>query len=104
MSCLFCSNCRELTSRVVLPSISYLLIGYYVPSQRVWFLHLFEGLKSGIDFTHFSLESGVVFEGTTGVYERIYRFNFKYSKKREGRENEMYFLLLLLNPCAGSLS
>ena len=104
MSCLFCSNCRELTSRVVLASISYLLIGYYVPSQRVWFLHLFEGLKTGIDFTHFSLESGVVFEGTTGVYERIYRFNFKYSKKREGRENEMYFLLLLLNPCDGSLS
>ena len=47
------------------------------PSQRVWFLHLFEGLKSGIDFTRFSPESGVVFEGTTGVYERIYRFNSK---------------------------
>ena len=35
------------------------------------------GLKSGIDFTHFSPESGVVFEGTTEVYERIYRFNSK---------------------------
>ena len=35
------------------------------------------GLKSGIDFTHFSPESGVVFEGTKEVYERIYRFNSK---------------------------
>ena len=26
---------------------------------------------------HFDLESGMVFEGTTGVYERIYRFNSK---------------------------
>ena len=35
------------------------------------------GLKTGIDFAHFGLESGIVFEGTAGVYERIYRFNFK---------------------------
>ena len=31
------------------------------------------GLKTGIDFAPFGLESGVVFEGTTGVYERILR-------------------------------
>ena len=35
----------------------------YVPPQRVWFLGLF-GLKTGI---HFNSESGLVFEGTTGV-------------------------------------
>ena len=35
------------------------------------------GLKTGIDFAHFGLESGMVFEGTTGAYERIYRFNSK---------------------------
>ena len=36
------------------------------------------GLKTGIHFTHhFGLESGIVFEGTTGVCELIYRF---YSK------------------------
>jgi len=29
------------------------------------------GLKTGIDFAHFGLESGMVFEETTGVYERI---------------------------------
>ena len=46
-----------------------------MPPQRIWFLGLF-GLKTGIDFAHFCLESGMVFEGTTGVYERIYPFNF----------------------------
>ena len=36
------------------------------------------GMKTGIDFAHFGLESAsMVFEGTTGVYERIYRFNSK---------------------------
>ena len=48
----------------------------YVPPQRVWFLVLF-GLKTGIHFAHFGLEPGMDFEGTTGVYERIYRFNSK---------------------------
>ena len=38
----------------------------------------FFGLKTGIDFAHFGVESAsMVFEGTTGVYERIYRFNSK---------------------------
>ena len=45
----------------------------YVPPQRVWFLGLF-GLKTGVEFAHFGLESAMVFEGTTGAYERIYRF------------------------------
>ena len=43
----------------------------YVPPHRVGFWGLF-GLKTGIHFAHFGLESGMVFEGTTGVYERIY--------------------------------
>ena len=30
------------------------------------------GLKTRIHFAHFGLESGMIFEGTTGVYERIY--------------------------------
>ena len=49
----------------------------YVPSPPpfgVGCLRLF-GLKTGTDYAHFGLESGMVFEGTTGVYERIYRFN-----------------------------
>ena len=48
----------------------------YVPPQRVWFLHRF-GPKMGIYFGHCGLESVMVFEETTGVYERIYRFNSK---------------------------
>ena len=36
----------------------------YVPPQRVWFLSRF-GLKTGIDFDHFGLKSGIVFKGTT---------------------------------------
>ena len=48
----------------------------YVPPHRVGFLHGF-GLKMGMDFAHSGLESGMVFEGTTGLYERLYRFNSK---------------------------
>ena len=45
---------------------------WYVPPHRVGFLRRF-GLKTGIHFAHFGLQSGMGFEGTTGVYERIYR-------------------------------
>ena len=42
----------------------------YVPCHRVGFWSRF-GLKTGIQFAHFGLESGIVFEGATGAYERI---------------------------------
>ena len=42
----------------------------YVPPQRVRFLRHF-GLKTVKDFAHFGLESGIVFEGATVVYEHI---------------------------------
>ena len=42
--------------------------------QRVGILRRF-GLKTNIDFAYFGLESGMVFERTTGVYERIYHFS-----------------------------
>ena len=48
----------------------------YVPPHTVGFLGLF-GLKTGIHFAHFGPESGMIFEGTTGVYERICRFHSK---------------------------
>ena len=38
----------------------------------------FFGLKTGIDFAHFDLESGMVFEGTT---VRCLSFQFQMSKK-----------------------
>ena len=34
-------------------------------------------LKTGIHFAHFGLESGMVFQATTGAYKRIYCFNSK---------------------------
>ena len=49
--------------------------------ESVEFLRRF-GLKAVIDFAHFGLESGVVFEETTEVYERILiSFQFQISKK-----------------------
>ena len=45
----------------------------YVPPKRVEVLRHF-GLKTGKALAYFCLESGMVFEGTTGVYERIYHF------------------------------
>ena len=54
----------------------------YVPSQRIGFLGRF-GLKTVIHFAHFGLESGMVFEGTTGwVYKRIYHFSSKWVRKK----------------------
>ena len=48
----------------------------YMTPQRVWFLSQF-GLKTGIHFAHFGLESRMVFEGTAGAYKLIYFFNSK---------------------------
>ena len=49
----------------------------YVPPQSVWFLDLF-GLKTAVNF---SLESTMVYEGTTGGYERTYRRHIKFCKQ-----------------------
>ena len=52
-------------SREARPNRRACLHARYVPSQGVWFLRRF-GLKTGIDFAHFSLESSMVFKGSTG--------------------------------------
>ena len=62
----------------LLPYISY----RYVPPHWEGFLHRF-GLKTGIHFAHFALESGMVFEGTTGLYEHLHCFNSKWARKKE---------------------
>ena len=66
----------------VLPCINY--IGMCMPPHWVASLGPF-GLKTGTHFAHFSLESGMVFEGTTGVYERIY-----LKKKKEKYANSKW--------------
>ena len=48
----------------------------YLSPQTVWFLRRF-ALKTDKEFAHFGLESGIVLKETTGVYERICRFNSK---------------------------
>ena len=55
----------------------YKLFWYMLP-QRVWFLSPF-GQKTGIDFDHYGIKSGMVFKETTGAYKHICLFN---SKKR----------------------
>ena len=47
-----------------------------MPPHRVGFLRRL-GLKTGVHFAHVGLESGMAFEGTTGVYDGIYCFNPK---------------------------
>ena len=51
--------------------------------HQLGFLRRF-GLKTGLHFAQFGLESGMVFEGTTGVYERL-SFEFQMSKKERKR-------------------
>ena len=58
----------------------------HVPLQRVGVLRRF-GLKTGLDFAQFGLESGVVLEETKGVYEGIYRFNSKRITKKKKDTN-----------------
>ena len=55
--------------------------------HRVAFLSRF-GLKTGIHFVHFGLESGMVFEGNTGVYEPIYYFR---PGLKTGVENDSFW-------------
>ena len=62
----------------------------------VGFLGLF-GLQTGIAFAHVDLESSLVFEGsTTGVYERIYRFNSKWVRKEEKCANFKWICRIFL--------
>ena len=72
-----------------------------MPPYRVGLLRRF-GLKMGIYFAYFGLESRMVFEGTTGAYKRIYRFSSnEYNNEVEICEFEMhqknFFSLRTLN-------
>ena len=59
----------------------------YVPPHRVEFLRCF-GLKTGVYFAHFGLESGVVFEGTTDCMN-VLIVSIPNKKEREICEFEM---------------
>ena len=44
-------------------------------------------MKTPVQLAHFGLGSGMVLEGTTGVYERGLSFNSKSVRKREKYAN-----------------
>ena len=44
--------------------------------SHIWFLRRFD-LKAGIYLSHFDLESDIVFEGFSGVYEGFFLLNSK---------------------------
>ena len=60
-------------SRGELPYINH--IGMCRPEEYIYIYIFFFGLKTGIHFAHFGLESGIVFDGTTGMC--IYYFSSK---------------------------
>ena len=52
-------------------------------------------LKTGIDFSHFSLDSGMFSKETEGnvhMYERIYRFLSRWIRKKEKYANSKWVL------------
>ena len=52
----------------------------YTLPQRVWFLH------------RFGLRTGMVYEETTGMYECICHFNFKWIRKKKKHRNSKWIL------------
>ena len=87
-------NNRGLSGGQVLPYISHIVM--CPPPPRAGFLHCF-GLKTGIDFTRFGLESGTVWGNyEMRVYEQIYCFNFKWVRKEETCKFEMDFVAVLI--------
>ena len=56
-----------------------------MPPHQVEFLRRF-GLKKGIHFADFGLESGMVLEGTTGVYEHICHKLLQFQMTKKERE------------------
>ena len=79
-------NIGAVRSRGVPPYISHIGMwrpqGYGFNSAPFRFIYV----------AHFGLESGVVFEETTWVYERICRFNSKWMRKKEKYANSKWIL------------
>ena len=79
VSYFFFSGLRPQFSRVNSPLafLGFACSNYNFAKKNKRLLAVYFGLKTGIHLAHFGLELGMVFGGTTGVYERIYRFNSK---------------------------
>ena len=94
----------ELVSVVCIPGGTLFYKSYrYVPPKRVGFLRRF-GLKTGIDFAHFGLESSMIYEGTMIVYQCVCRYNSKWMRKKVWNANSKrilrnLFVAVLLRNC-----
>ena len=93
-------NKGALFAQEVLPYLKHL--GMCRP-KGVGFLNRF-GLKTGTDFTHFGLESSLVFKGTSGMCESILIFGCVFlGKSKSGFPNpKMDFAFFGANPKKGS--
>ena len=58
------------------------------------------GLKTDMDFAHFGLESDMLFNRTTGMYERIYCFNSTWVRKKEKYADSEWILRNLFCWCS----
>ena len=87
-----------ISAGVVLPYISH--IGISTSPKGKGFCAVLVWTEMGIDFIHFDLESGMVFEGTTGIYERMYRFNSKCVRQKEKYVNWKRILRSLFCCCS----
>ena len=67
----------------------------YVPPQREGFLCRF-GLKTGIDFAHFGLESGMVFEETPCERVNVFIVSGPSESKKEQYANSKGIFLNLV--------
>ena len=76
-----CWPITDLTPGGVPLSYMFKLYRYVLP-QRAWSLVPFRS-EMGIDFAHFGLELGVVFEGTVEVYEHIHCLNSKRIREKD---------------------
>ena len=70
---------------------SRILSGGYSPTKATYVSPHGVGFWSFCPF--WSGIGGVVFEGTAGVYERIYLFNFKWVRKKKKYANSNFFCL-----------
>ena len=65
----------------------------YVPPLRVWFLRRFRPTNGC--FAHFGLESGMFFQETTGVHERLL-FQLQMNTEKEQYMNSKWIIRNLL--------
>ena len=92
-----CSYLNQATQKKYLPSFT-------TPKKsRIEFFFFWKGSGGGSFWSENESRlclSGMVFEGTTGVYERFYHFCFKCLRKKEKYANSNWILKNLFRCCS----